>query len=79
MKLTTNHSQSSYNIPIFVDADNNPMDYADGVRELRRLMGWKNVAHLAEHCGVSPRTVEGWEQGRMPSPAALKLMSLLLD
>ena len=78
MRLTTDHSASSYNIPVFVDDENNPMDYADGIRELRRLKGWKNVQALADHCGVSARTVEGWEQGRMPSQPALKLMSMLL-
>lgn len=78
MKLTTEHSQSSYGIPIFVDDNNFPLDYADGVRQLRRQFEW-SVRDLADHCGVSPRTVEGWEQGRLPSRPALLLMQKLLD
>lgn len=78
MRLTADHSASSYGIPIFVDGNNVPMDYADGIRKLRHLKGWTSVQPLADHCGVSPRTVEGWEQGRMPSKTALKLMSALL-
>ena len=64
-------------VPVFLDKNKKPMSYANGIRELRRIKNWKNVRPLAEHCGVSPRTVEGWEQGRMPSLAALKLMALL--
>ncbi len=78
MKLTTEHSMSSYGIPIFVDDKKNPLDYADGVRQLRKEHGW-SVRDLADHCGVSPRTVEGWEQGRLPSKPALLLMQKLLD
>lgn len=29
---------------------------------------------MAEICQCSPRTVEGWEQGRTPSPAAIFLL-----
>jgi len=79
IKLTTNHTTSSYGIPAFVDRDTNqPLDYAQGVRQLRRSMGL-SVRDLAKHCGVSPRTVEGWEQGRLPSKPALLLMVRLLE
>jgi len=75
---TIAHSTSSYGIPVFVDRDTNqPLDYAQGVRLLRRSLGL-SVWELAEHCGVSPRTVEGWEQGRLPSKPALLLMARLL-
>lgn len=77
MKLTTNHSMSSYGIPIFVDAENNPMDYAPALRQLRKEKGW-SVADLANECGVSTRTVEGWEQGRLPSVPALKILSKII-
>jgi DNA-binding transcriptional regulator YiaG len=77
MKLTTDHSASSYGIPIFVDDDNNPLDYADGLRQLRKAKGW-SVADLAEQVGVSARTVEGWEQGRLPSKPALIILSKLV-
>ena len=77
MRLTTNHSMSSYGIPIFVDDENNPLDYADGFRQVRQQKGW-STAELAEQLGVSARTVEGWEQGRMPSKPALIILSKLI-
>ena len=77
MRLTTDHSASSYGVPVFVDGDGNPMDYADGLRQLRKAKGW-STADLAEQVGVSARTVEGWEQGRMPSKPALIILSKLI-
>jgi transcriptional regulator with XRE-family HTH domain len=35
------------------------------------------VAAIAAHCGVSPRTVEGWLQGRHASASAMKLIATL--
>lgn len=77
MKLTTDHSASSYRLPVFVDSEGNAMDYPNGLRALRKERKW-TVADLAEQLGASPRTVEGWEQGRMPSKAALILLSKIL-
>lgn len=49
----------------------------DAIRGLRERRGW-SVTDLATRCGVSPRTVEGWEQGRSPSgPALVALMRLM--
>ncbi|UCH71747.1 MAG: helix-turn-helix transcriptional regulator [Thermoplasmatales archaeon] len=78
MKLTTEHSASSYGMPIFLDDNDNVLDYADGIRRLRKL---KKIStkKLGEICGVSHRTVEGWEQGRLPSKSALFLMKSLLS
>lgn len=78
MRLTTEHPQSSYGIPVFVDGAGQPLDYADGLRRLRREKGW-NTTKLAELLGVSRRTVEGWEQGRMPSKTALLLLQQILS
>ena len=33
------------------------------IKALRKARSW-SVKDLAEACGVSPRTVENWEQGR---------------
>ncbi len=77
IKLTTNHPSSSYNIPVFVGGDNNPLDYADGIKMLRKIKKW-STGELAEQLGVSKRTVENWEQGRMPKPIALKFMATFL-
>ena len=32
---------------------------------------------LAAKCGVSTRTVQGWEQGKRPSGAALVVLNIL--
>lgn len=63
LKLTTDHSMSRYGIPIFVDPENTPLDYHDGIRRVRKLLDL-STDDLASIAGVSPRTVEGWEQGR---------------
>jgi len=41
----------------------------ESIQAFRVRQGW-TVADLAERCGVSARTVEGWEGGRAPSGAA---------
>ena len=50
--------------------------------EIRRLRGqlMMNTKQFGEACGVSPRTVEDWEQGRYrPSGSARKLMKMLME
>ncbi len=60
--------------PIILDGAGKPMDAQQGIRAIRREQGW-SVAQMAEACGVSPRTVEGWEQGRY-APAKPALLAL---
>ena len=48
------------------------------IKQLRKSRGW-TVRGLAGKIGVSPRTVEGWEQGRKPSPVAEKLLKMLIN
>ncbi len=79
MKLSTTHSASSYGTPVFIDSAGNLMDYNKGIKELRRLMGWTSVKPLAKKIGFSPRTVEGWEQGRKPPKTALISMKNMLE
>ena len=74
MQLTTDHSTSSYGIPVFLDDDGNVMDYAPAIVLICKTKGW-TYADLAERTGVSPRTAEGWGQGRMPSKSALMLLA----
>ena len=77
MKITCNHSSSSYGVPVILDDRGHVMDYAPGIKTLRAKLGL-STQQLAKSCNVSPRTVEGWEQGRMPDAAALNVMSQLL-
>ncbi len=77
MQITTNHSASSYGQPVILADDGAVMDYATGVKAVRKKLNM-STAQLAEACGVSRRTVEGWEQGRLPNAAALNVMADLL-
>ncbi|BDD88713.1 helix-turn-helix domain-containing protein [Desulfofustis limnaeus] len=77
VKLTTQHPASSYGVPVFVDDNDNLLDYYDGIRRMRAERGW-STQDLADKLGKSRRTVEGWEQGRMPDKTALLLLSRLL-
>ena len=43
------------------------------IKKIRRKLGISQ-RKLAGLCGVSPRTVQGWELGRPPSGAAVKLL-----
>ena len=77
MKITCNHSSSSYGVPVILADDGDVMDYAPGIKAVRSKLGLSTQG-LAEKCNVSRRTVEGWEQGRMPDAAALNVMAQLL-
>ena len=78
MKLTTNHENSKNGIPVFVDDDGRVMDYAYGVRTLRKNNKW-SVKDLANRVGVSHRTVENWEQSRTIGRQSLMLLKNLMD
>ena len=78
MRITTDHPASSYGMPVILDDDDTPLDYAPGVKAVRSRLGL-SVAQLAEACGKSRRTAEGWEQGRMPPAEALNVMAGLLE
>jgi ribosome-binding protein aMBF1 (putative translation factor) len=79
VRITTEHSRSSYGIPVIINDDGEVMDYSPGVRAVRRALG-VSTAELAEACGKSRRTVEDWEQGRyMPATESLIVMARLLD
>ena len=76
MRVTTNHSASSYGQPVILADDGDVMDYAPGIKAVRAKAGF-STQQLADACGVSRRTVEGWEQDRMPTAAALNVMASL--
>lgn len=78
MKITTNHSASSYGMPVILDDRGHVMDYAPGVKAARAKLNL-TAEQLAEKLGVSVRTVNGWEQGRLPSAQGLNMLGILLD
>lgn len=77
MKITCDHASSSYGVPVIIGDDKAVMDYAPGIKSVRSKLGL-STQDLGAKCGVSRRTVEGWEQGRMPDAAALNVMAKLL-
>jgi DNA-binding XRE family transcriptional regulator len=68
MRITTEHATSSYGLPVILDDDGHPMDYAPGVRAVRRALGM-STTELGSVVGKSRRTVEDWEQDRYNPPA----------
>jgi len=77
MVITTDHSASHYGQPVILSDGGGLMDYAPGIKAIRVKLGM-STQDLAKTCGVSRRTVEGWEQGRLPTAAALNVMGDLL-
>lgn len=49
------------------------MQFADRIRKLRQKY---SKVQIADHLGVSPRTVEGYLAGRPPSPASARLLQM---
>lgn len=77
MRITIDHSASSYGVPVILDDAGKVMDYAPGIKAARVYLGL-TAAALANKLGVSARTVNGWEQGRMPEVAGLNMLGKLL-
>lgn len=85
MKISTEFNTSPAHLPLIIDddgqpmeyADGQPMEYADGIKAIRAKLEL-STEQLGAACGVSRRTVEGWEQGRTPSLPALRLLNFLL-
>jgi len=77
MKITCERPASSYGSPVILDDAGSVMDYAPGIKALRGKLSL-STQQLADACGVSRRTVEGWEQNRTPNAAPLNVMSRLL-
>lgn len=75
MKITTDHPASSYGTPVILDDSGDPLGYGPGIRAVRRRLGLVNPGELGSRLGVSGRTVEAWEQGKL-MPAAKRLWML---
>lgn len=75
MRITCNHPASKLGLPVIIDDYGSITDYALGIRRLRRQLKL-SAEGFGMLCGVSGRTVEGWEQGRhQPSARALNALS----
>ncbi len=77
MRVTIDHPSSSYGMPVILDDRGRVMDYAPGIKAARGKLGF-TAAALADQLGVSERTVNGWEGGRMPTAQALNMIGKLL-
>lgn len=78
MKITCNHSQSSYGIPVILDDDGNVMDYVPGLNLALERLGWTR-ADIAEKSGYkSARSIEKFWQGVPPSAQLLNVLSVAL-
>jgi DNA-binding transcriptional regulator YiaG len=77
IKITTEHPASSYGQPVIL-IDDELQDYAPGIQAIRRELKL-SCAELGEKLGVSGRTIEGWEQGRLPETRALNALADLLS
>lgn len=62
MKITTDHPSSSYGIPVILADDGALMDPGPGLMAVRRKLGLSR-AQMGTVLGVSPRTVQAYEQG----------------
>ena len=51
-------------------------DFPEFIKKIRQEKIW-SVSDMAEYLKVSPRTVEGWEQGRQPPKALVPFINLL--
>lgn len=77
MRVTIDHAASSYGQPVILGDDGRVMDYAPGIKAARARLGL-TARELADKLGVSERTVNGWEGGRMPDAAPLNMLGKLL-
>ncbi len=76
MQVTTKHSASRYGVPVILNGDGDVMDYATGIKAIRKYLGL-SAKELASLCNVSTSTVYGWQYGRMPEVAALNVITEL--
>ena len=63
MQITTRHPASKFGYPVILVGSTNDvvLDQVHGLSEVLARLKWSR-AHLADMCGVSPRTVEQWFQ-----------------
>lgn len=62
----------------FFRIDSKLVESKEGIKAIRVKYEHENTKKLAKICGVSWRTVQNWEQGRIPSERAMMLLKAWL-
>lgn len=79
MRVTCNHPQSSYGIPVILADDGTVMDYGPGLTAALQKLGWSR-ADFAGKCGYkSARSVEKFWQGVVPPATTLNMLGVALE
>ena len=77
MQITTRHPKSLHGVPVILNDNGKLMTHKAGIQAIRAALGL-TAKQLAEKCGVSFKTLQGWEYGKPPNVAALLVMRDLL-
>lgn len=78
MKITNNHIASKNGVPVCIDNSGEIIPPRHMVKAIRTRLGL-SVLDLALLIDRSPRTVQGWEQGRSVPPEILNRLGELLE
>lgn len=76
-KITTRHDASTHGVPVVLAEDGALIPPGEACRQIRALLGW-SARRMAEECGVSLRTVQGWEWGKTVPASALNVWASLI-
>ena len=75
MKITCNHPNSSYGVPVILDDDGLPLSYPTGMNKALERIGWTRE-QAAKAAGYSVRTIERyWTDGVVPSARFLNVLA----
>ena len=77
MKLSYTHPAASNGLPVFLDDKGKVMGYSEGFWRIRKKFRLR-AADLAEICGVSHRTIDGYAIGRKPTAQVLGMLARYL-
>lgn len=79
MRITCNHSSSSYGVPVILADDGSVMDYAPGLTAVLERIGWDRETAAVESGYKSARSIERFWQGIPPSAQLLNRLGVELD
>ena len=77
INITWNHPQSKYGYPVVLNEDKEVITPSVGIRFIKKELDLTS-ADIADECGVSVRTVEGWLQGTKPKAESLIVIYTML-